>query len=450
MDCLSKSTCFNAPSCPPIQPAMDPTLFYTIKPPKRTQRCTDVPSFFSLPAEIRNLIYFMTLNPTSEGEIGSTKVLTLCKQTYEEAVRYLEPCIPVLELGARHRATLFRDPRANGKVNLFTSTVKTSKCYTYPRWSQIEVVRARCIVISMFQVNHIPFSKEPRILEHFKELLELIHKTSRLRNLIICIDWWSSDRSPKQHEILMLCRDLLGICQWKGIGVVLQYPSAVKLAPLSFSIHADDLRNGSNPLLDAFQWWAELLNMNINCNALDCSPYRTMDFTHDPYWNSHSIYRKENILYAPALRAVCDDKDTALLGSGFDGYLGCKPGKQDRYHLPGFYQLDGMTTPYEKTPECRSCLTVFSGEGELRTHLWEFESHKQSFHKKRWNPVARWRGSGGRTCWTCAWQFASLDSLNKHLDAKKHRRHGVVPRYVEDNAAFDRNWKWHKKNYNWL
>ena len=49
--------------------------------------------FFALPKEIlRNYIHWLILKSTGGEILGSTKVLTLCRQIYEEAIVYLKPC----------------------------------------------------------------------------------------------------------------------------------------------------------------------------------------------------------------------------------------------------------------------------------------------------------------------------------------------------------------------
>ncbi|KAK5941728.1 hypothetical protein PMZ80_005679 [Knufia obscura] len=171
--------------------------------------------FFSLPREMRNYIYWLILQPMSSGVLESTKVLSLCRQSHEEAIVYLKPCVPMFRLGQGQRS-LFRYPKANGKVNLFQSTSRTSKCYQYQRFSELEVVRATTIQLTLSDASSGP--GYPLVMkktaEDAIEVAQVIRKSTHLETLEIAIgSWRPGSNPPLQAQILAAYLSLISACK---------------------------------------------------------------------------------------------------------------------------------------------------------------------------------------------------------------------------------------------
>lgn len=354
--------------------------------------------FFKLPFEVRESIYKLLLpspsNPylTIQNNLGASKPLQLCKQVYLEYSKLLyDDTEFMIDLNVRV-STILRNPHACGYPNLFRSSMTTSSCFIYPDYSELQVVRFEKLGlrVSLSDLSYSNGSREQTNLQrHIFSISEALQKS-------------------------------------KHIKVVTVY-----LSVDSSSALLDDIDASSIPLLKAFQ--------PITSTA------QAKGFT------VRFAKADESNIFAGQLAALANGKlvprDANALSTPNLAYL-----TQQAIHQDNSQQGQGPPfTTYKKTPECHTCLSIFSSRQALRSHLSGNPRHKQPFRKKRYNKIFPFATVfGQRKCWTCGRNYLSRAKLDEHLDRKNHRRHGVVPRWVEDNAKWDRMWaKWEEK-HGWL
>lgn len=398
--------------------------------------------FFDLPKELRNYIYWLILKPTSSGVLGSTKVLTLCRQTYEEAIVYLKPCLPYFRLGDGQRS-LFRHPKANGKVNLFESTTKTSNCYKYQRYTELELIRAASVQLVLDEPPHGPPypQKMKKMVDDIQEITRMIHKTTHLKMLAVCIGKWQPGNTSLRAELLSACIQLLSACQHNQVRLIVQDPGDKSGNGGSENDSAMTSPLQSDPFLAFLNSTANALDFAISFVPQGSPPYNDLDGRYS--YNSPILYRPHERNSISAQHGLHRREDPT--SSSFDA------DHDFMYSVAGFYHPPSRDKPYRTVPECRTCLIPFASHEELQHHLKDKPSHAMQFRKKRWNPVSHLAGRGGGiVCWTCGYACSTVHALEAHLDEKDHRRHGIVPRYVDDNWCFDRYWKKHEEKYGWL
>ena len=121
--------------------------------PKQTKKFDD------LPYEVCVNIYFQLFRPDAcsyelatgwwKNALGCTKVLTLNKKIYAEALPILHDVAPP-ELKFHGRArNIFRHPLATGIPNLFCSFSREIFCYIPPSLTELSVVRLKKLTVSV-------------------------------------------------------------------------------------------------------------------------------------------------------------------------------------------------------------------------------------------------------------------------------------------------------------
>ncbi|KAK5941729.1 hypothetical protein PMZ80_005680 [Knufia obscura] len=193
-----------------------------------------------------------------------------------------------------------------------------------------------------------------------------------------------------------------------------------------------------HPLVAYFRGSAISLGVEIQFAEQGQPPYDDLD---QPWFYYDILYRPSKYDSISGSQSIRDTTN-AQKSSGAE--------RDIMYSTPGFYHTTTQDKPYTLVPECRSCLTVFVSDDDLRQHLQEKPSHAVPFRKKRWNTISHLANRGGRICWSCGYSCSALCTLEAHLDKKGHWRHGIIPRYTEDNRSFDTYWKKHLAKHGWL
>ncbi|KAK5079741.1 hypothetical protein LTR70_009446 [Exophiala xenobiotica] len=154
----------------------------------------------------------------------------------------------------------------------------------------------------------------------------------------------------------------------------------------------------------------------------DISDYNNYTILYRPQGRKSLSTLQHHSLYSPCERALRLEFDTT-------------------YDTSRFYHPLSLDKPYKLIPECRRCLTIFGIPEDLSHHLKEHPDHMMRFRRKRWNPLSTFGiNQGNRVCWTCGYSCNAQHRLDAHLERFDHRRHGIIPRYTEDNVAWDRKW----------
>lgn len=265
-------------------------------------------------------------------------------------------------------------------------------------------------------------------------MVEVTRKSTDLSKLFLVLGNWEAHSSLAYTSFLTSMLDLLQACKEKNVQVFIKHYR-------DYDDHDEDEEDSedaedevsTHPMATYILAAATALDLNIETIELsrDDDDYRC----HEPIVHQVIKYQNEE------LRTL---RKNTIKNKGV--------GNDWMYRDPNYYIPQASSyKDYVPIPECRKCLAVFATNEELRKHLEQKPEHATSFTKKHWNPVSKLAGRRrGRVCWTCGYECAALDTLNTHLDKNKHRRHGIVPRYKEDNWAWDRRWKAHKKKYGWL
>jgi hypothetical protein len=93
---------------------------------------------------------------------------------------------------------------------------------------------------------------------------------------------------------------------------------------------------------------------------------------------------------------------------------------------------------YQLIPECRKCHDLFGTWDQLKAHLDKYPRHKRTYHAKKLNKPAKYDHHRPKNiCITCGKCFEGPKRLAEHLHDKGHARWGVIPRYAEDNHAWN-------------
>ena len=131
--------------------------------------------------------------------------------------------------------------------------------------------------------------------------------------------------------------------------------------------------------------------------------------------------------------------------------LQAESGQQEQAEAPVTSKKNAHV--YVMVPECRVCLQLFASTKDLHNHLKTNPTQKKLFRKKRYNTIFPWvtqQGSQSRKCPTCAKDYVSFAQLDIHIEEKGHHRHGIIPRWAEDNAKADAYWARFEKRHGWL
>lgn len=405
--------------------------------------------FLDLPIEIRNYIYFMARKPNKSRKegisvLGCTKILSLCKQIYEEARPYLQPYKPVYVLGIERRP-LIRDARANGKPQTYRSCMPTSRYYTYQRCAEIELVRIQKIEIVILQTH-----SSPKLIEDLRVFVNILRNSTSLSKLDLVIGKWDTDVCPVEQEWLDLVHKLVAICKRKRVKINLVYNN------LMFPIHRGELivdDEDSNqddakpeivgfveePLLAYIYKLAKLWNMDLDFDVIT-----HYDRGYDCHGRNADRWNTQRILYEPEGHEI--------------GRTGEELRTEDQelmYDMLGFYHPEKHDIkPYIYVSECRTCYKTFATDAGLRSHLKDKPGHATAFRKKMWSPIspiAGISGDGKREFVTCAQGFGIVRNLDAHYEKyPHHERNGVIPRWVEDNARFNDYWAFKQEKHGWM
>lgn len=358
--------------------------------------------FFKLPIEIRNAIYKLLLFPQSESDtinksMGSTKILQVCQQAYVEGCALLYSGVEFqIDLVVKANA-IFRNPFAFGKPNLFRGSVRTSYCFIYPDFCELQVVRFEHLELRFCLSNLVYGTGSQQwknLKHHVSDLNKALRKSKSMKsvkiNLIIDAGFFQFNDNTLGTLMLQVLRPLIFTAKSKGFA-------------LFFNNTGED-----NILTD---YLVETANRQI------LSQGATLD-ARAQLWKT--------------INQSIDQQDS-------------DPNRLAQY-VP-----DQTVTTYKFTPECRRCLAVFDSLSALRKHLFRNPKHRQPFRKKQYNQITPFAAIGGqRKCWTCARNYVSINKLDEHLDREGHRRHGIIPRWVQDNEKWDGLWAGWQGKHGWL
>jgi len=397
--------------------------------------------FLGLPREIRNLVYWMLIEPSEKGKPGNTKVLCLCKQVYEEAIMYLKPYVPVFRLGIERHRSLFRNPKANGKPMIYRSTTLTSSCYTYQRFTELEICRFTSIQLFLDSIHgRYRHSVREKVVADVREITQAVRKSTHLQAIATYIsEGWAANMTG-QDELMEAYKQLVRVCGNKGIALVLQYgPSGNDCEEHDKNRDDQETDHQSSAgtahisfidsLVTYLQGAAAAANVTVTIHRPGEEPYKDLEDISD-YNNYTILYRPQgrkslsalqhHSLYSPCERELRHEFDTT-------------------YDTSRFYHPLTLDKPYKLIPECRRCLTIFGTREDLLRHLKKHPDHIIRFRRKRWNPISTFSiNQGGRVCWTYGYSYNAQHRLNAHLERFDHRRYSIIPRYTEDNVAWDR------------
>lgn len=407
--------------------------------------------FLDLPIELRNYIYFMALKPGKSScdgvsMLGSTKILSLSRQIYAEARLYLQPYMPIYVLGIERRP-LLRDPFANGKPFTYTSWMPTSRCYTYQRCSELELIRAsklKLIILQSVDSNNL--------IRDLKIMVVITEKSTYLKKLVLVVGRWQADKGGAKKELSDLLYRVVQLCKRKKIGIHLKYNKTIVSDSLPF-LEDDDSDDTDSNLIDKKEDIRKHLTRPILGYTYKLAKLWNIDLdffttTHfDSRIDEHGRFRDrrqtQRIVYAPE----GDENGLTELGLTTSN-------RDPMYDMPGFDHPDPEDIkPYVIVPECRTCYKTFVTESGLRSHLQHKPGHAVAFRKKRWNPIspiAGISGGGKRVCVTCAQGFGIVKNPDAHYEQfPHHKRNNIVPRCFEDNERFHEYWAEHRKKYGW-
>jgi len=363
---------------------------------------------------------------------------------------YLQPHIPIFRLGRDGYRSLFRNPKANGKPNLYESATRTSDCYKHQRFTVLETLRFTSIQL-IFDCNYIRGSdaRTQKLVADVHEIVQVVEKSTHIRTLAIFVLQIRLGDSHMQSELLTACKDLVSACEKKEVTLVLQYSpdnlkdDCYKREEVTHQPSSSESAGAvyTNFLVAYLHGIAAVFNVTVTQYERGEEPYQ--DLNQVDIYNNYTVLYRSHLCHSlaallhPAVHTMSIDR--------------VEPELAPMYLTPGFYHPHTLNKPYELIPECRSCLSTFASREDLRHHLQQYPRHSIQFRRKKWNPISPYgTNKGARVCWTCGYSCNALDRLDAHLDAYSHRRHGIVPRYMEDNAAWDRKWRMHKERRGWL
>ena len=423
--------------------------------------------FLSIPVEIRTRIYSFVLRAdcSLEGHggkfycakqhicpqsfLGCTKILSVCRQVHDEAVELLHNLKqePILMLNGKSKHVL-RHPLEFGKPGFFFVCKRTCKCYLPKAFDELQIIRMRKFAIDIIfpdTPTWLDSTDIASIANNVRETAAALGKSKTMKALRIRLSRLDTSyfNSQTQLEAHQAMRDaLLPLIE-----------SALRAGYRLIIQDGRDVRrdHATEPLV---QWMVDRAKASeVNTTRLEPEyleePGQDFDDFFDFSTNAESwITSSDNPPSTP-------DNDSPHT---FDND---PPNTLDlpRPSYPEMLDDDiplPMTpaAPYELVPQCRNkhCNAYFRNKSELAAHLLRFPSHKQPFVKKHFNAIHPFamNGRGDRKCWTCAKPYSLVRALDQHLKKSGHRRHGIVPKYREDNGRWDERWRRNKKRTGWL
>lgn len=467
-DGLTMKRIFQPPS--PIEIRRDPTVDPRGAPPKKTGPA----GFFSFPREVREDIYFYAIRPDCKLDFmdhcklhhrcikdgkGSVNVLLLCSQTYVEAIETLHAHENIMLLKG-NRGQLFRNMRDFGRPGKFHSSKDEYAARLPPRYCELQFLQFRKVAICLqlpdwsrsgWDEDSIHATLE-RLSKEISQISAAILKSHHLRSLRLLISrayWYSlgmnsyvqrrweqrpggygrlnelvNARSIEHAHIAFknVIRPLIDLAVSKGISIGAEEDilfrgterEVGKVMRIDSSF-ADPLVAWIYATIPVKQRLTLNFNYRLDTNAMTFDE-RTM------------TWRMERYTFTDALEKYPDD---------------CEAEEDRRFSISyDKTKLKNAPEPYQLVPECRTCYAVFTDWEDLRQHLDDKPKHKTSYSEKAYNeivPEAAW--GGWVKCHTCARVPPSqtVTGLGWHYrNNPTHRRHGIVPRWKEDNHWWGR------------
>ena len=386
-------------------------------------------SFIQLAGDNREQIYFEILRPDMITEwrgntllewdkqdtgrynaIGCTKILTLNRQIYTEAVKLLE-CMPVyifINYDTAHPT--FRDMRAFGKPGFFHAIAPRSSCYAPAMLTELEYRRVAKLTVDL----HYPILCPAKSIEYHNAQLDLFK--SSLANLFQLVE--ASDVLRKVEFVIQGA--YIGFCELTNQPKLFMNNDPAE-------IHALLL-----PLLTA------ALRKSIHLTARSNQRFRDGGNRsyHDPFTYEHS-YHDPLVSIINSLPKP-NDPLTALAPTIISTTPSLyNPDIKHRYTRENF-----PDRIYTLVPECRSCYQIFPTREILHNHLSTTPTHRTRFRRSRYNTVPTHlpRQEAVYKCCVCACGFSLSGKCHKHMDIYCHNRdpatEGMVPRWRKDNELF--------------
>ena len=435
-----------------------------------------------LPLEIRQQVWIHVLRPDCAASahrlvceknhqhpktfLGCTRILLVCSQIYHETIEMLHTEEKTLNLGIYSK--FLRDPRENGKPGYFTGLKVSTRCYVPRQFEELQVLRFRKLHLHLvfpepialrFRTSHDYYMEDRRelvyethlrrALDNLQRMAQVLGKSKDLKQLRLTFERkrhaWSFENSTGGNTPLMPHTPVLEHLQ----------ALVTAVAKLDCVLVAESMADA-----DIEGEPEDPLAADIISFAQQAGVKAQLEITPRPLSIPDSI----NVWLQDTWTSASDGSTTE------DGW-GVEEVEPEAEHasflptqplpspvlptvLPADLKLPRTSThPYQLIPECRTCYALFPSSPALRHHLTATHPHhRRSFRPKVWNKLDRFAlaGPGMRKCWTCARGFVTVAAWERHAKEKGHERKGVVPRWMEDNKAWERRWMEREKKLGWL
>ena len=367
------------------------------------------------------------------------KLLTLSPRIYFEAIELLHGHENVITINCTSKVPLFRKARDFGKPGMFSCSKPGNSVFIGPRYSQLQFLRFRKVALRL-QLPGVNTGIEAALeyLARFEEkllvMLDTLQKSPNLRQVRLLIDR-SQDLDYHAFFFLGRTRNVF----WEGHSLHHRVDNRIKKVLRHFIsvIHSKGIKTSAE-------------EHRIYHGRAD-EGQKKIGFrpeVHDPLvaWVNAvtplELRSKPAFSYHMDLSFTMTDArgDTLLMQHVYydaeDKYPDSCVKEEEQRFIDSFGKAGNAV--YELIPECRACYRLFGSWEDLKAHLDEVPSHKQSFRAKEFNKIVPSAGRGGWIkCPTCADVF-DCKRLDQHLNRTGHRRWGRIPRYKEDNWMYNR------------
>jgi hypothetical protein len=432
-------------------------------------------SFFDLPREVRDLIYFFVLRPDCrmsechcsghqshykqcskvhhciKSGLGCTKILVLNRQVHLEAIGFLNAFENIIRISGRSN-NVFRDPLAFGKPGFFACDKKTSRCPLGPSLSELQILRLRHLAVELRYSNSVgndsdPYSERSKLGSEVKGIAAALLKTNSLQTFRLIlqtkdVEDASTPSSPdyrpmarrNNRDMQGLLQLLLDAAQTKGIRTAAEEQKHFIVRNQSDDYEPVKIDRYLDPLVT---WY--------NQKAADLSAFAVFKLSYEdqlvarPYEHEDRIF--QNGFYGDRCMTSEAMKNEEW-GEEFRGFTQLRGDL--RGALPGIkrYIHEDPKKEWELLPECRKCYQIFDCIENLHAPLELRPKHKIPFTRKTYNMLDRRAKHGGsRKCWTCAASVGNLLQWEEHNEKTGHARTGMIPRWRQDNWWYPRRMK---------
>ena len=391
---------------------------------------------------------------------NTTSVLRLNSQAYLEASEVLQAHENFILLGGTRRS-VFRNMKAFGKPGRFVSSMREYKALVPPRYCELQFLRFRKVAIGI-QVS-VTAALQPeqdedfvascgKLAEQVSQIRAAILKGHHLGTLRVIINraykaytvefeyeerrWephslGDANNDVRDHRVNNTMKNILTpmleAAYSRGVAIGAEEETLFRSAS-----RRGRLMKYDEPIGDPLVAWIT--------SAMPQEQQKTFNFdfrldTNEKVWDIAS-WSWLTVYFPP-------DRQTKRTKPAH-----CKIEEEQRFDKT-YNVIPEATAFYQLLPECRTCYTLFSGREELKEHLEAEAKHTTSHRPKEWNEIHTDATYGGWVkCHTCAFipPSQTVTGLETHYRNQPwHQRHGMVPRWKEDNGWWNSNHSMHPR-----